>query len=125
MSAVCSGGAGSGSGVGSGGGGGERPFQFPQVPAIPEDADEVNLDLVLALFKTFGKGLSESSSSQNEAGDEIRGSLSFLVVVVVAARRRGPGALSMTWYLRNGSLLCYEKFHPPPQNCHRAPRRAT
>ena len=91
-----SGGGGSGSGSGSGGGEGKRPFQFPQVPAILKNTDEVNLDLVLAVFETFEKGLSEESSSQNEARDEVRGSLSFLVVVVVAARRRGQGALSMT-----------------------------
>ena len=96
MSPVCLG-AGS-SGSGSGGGDGGRPFQFPEAPEIPQDANEINLDLVLSLLESLEKGVSESSQAQNEAGNEVRGSLPFLVVVVVAAQRRESAALSILRY---------------------------
>ena len=96
MSSACLG-AGS-SGSGSGGGGGDRPFKFPEAPEIPQDANEINLDLVLSLLESLEKGLSESSRAQNKAGDEVRGSLTFLAVVVVAAQRRESAALSILRY---------------------------
>ena len=84
MSSACLGGASSGSG--SGGGGGDPPFKFPEAPGLPQDAKDINLDLVLSLLESLEKGLSVSSQKQNEAGNEVRGVLPFLVVVVVSAQ---------------------------------------
>ena len=96
MSSACLGGASSGSG--SGGGGGDQPFKFPEVPELPQDAKDINLDLVLSLLESLEKGLSESSQKQNEAGNEVRGVLPFLVVVVVSAQPRESAALSILLY---------------------------
>ena len=96
MSSACLGGASSGSG--SGGGGGDRPSQTPHGPNIPLDANEMNLALFIELLESLNKGLSESSHAQNQAADQVRGSLPFLVVVVVAAQRLESAAWSILRY---------------------------